>query len=74
MQFEPAIESRAARRRLGLLVGADCLTYAGVLAAAFIGRGTSLGPSSLLPTGTPSAFPSLSASPTPSASASAGVE
>ncbi|GHE12175.1 hypothetical protein GCM10010339_74520 [Streptomyces alanosinicus] len=36
-------------RRVGLLVGAVCLTYAGVLAAAFMGWGTSLGPSSLLP-------------------------
>jgi hypothetical protein len=38
-------------RRVGLLVGAVCLTYAGVLAAAFMGWGTSLNPSSLLPFG-----------------------
>ncbi|MFG2356719.1 hypothetical protein [Streptomyces sp. NPDC048521] len=38
-------------RRLGLLVGAVCLTYAGVLVAAFMGWGTSLDPSSLLPFG-----------------------
>ncbi|POX62092.1 hypothetical protein C3492_17680 [Streptomyces sp. Ru62] len=39
-------------RRLGLFLGAVCLTYAGVLAAAFMGWGTSLNPSSLLPFGT----------------------
>ncbi|MFF9771802.1 hypothetical protein ACF1GT_35395 [Streptomyces sp. NPDC014636] len=33
-----------ALRRVGLLLGAVCLTYAGVLAAAFMGRGTSLDP------------------------------
>lgn len=38
-------------RRVGLLVGAVCLTYAGVLGAAFMGWGTSLTPSSLLPFG-----------------------
>ncbi|MEU9442010.1 hypothetical protein AB0D42_14045 [Streptomyces sp. NPDC048304] len=38
-------------RRIGLLVGAVCLAYAGVLAAAFMGWGTSLNPSSLLPFG-----------------------
>ncbi|MEV6053044.1 hypothetical protein [Streptomyces sp. NPDC052107] len=38
-------------RRVGLLVGAVCLAYAGVLAAAFMGWGTSLNPSSLLPFG-----------------------
>ncbi|MET8766202.1 hypothetical protein [Streptomyces sp. NPDC004658] len=36
-------------RRLGLFLGAVCLAYAGVLAAAFMGWGTSLTPSSLLP-------------------------
>ncbi|MFH9087448.1 hypothetical protein [Streptomyces sp. NPDC017673] len=39
-------------RRLGLFLGAVCLAYAGVLAAAFMGWGTSLNPSSLLPFGT----------------------
>ncbi|MFI1835054.1 hypothetical protein [Streptomyces olivaceoviridis] len=39
-------------RRLGLFLGAVCLAYAGVLAAAFMGWGTSLHPSSLLPFGT----------------------
>nr|WP_234317239.1 MULTISPECIES: hypothetical protein [Streptomyces] len=39
-------------RRLGLFLGAVCLAYAGVLAAAFTGWGTSLNPSSLLPFGT----------------------
>ncbi|MEW2283484.1 hypothetical protein [Streptomyces sp. NPDC047841] len=38
-------------RRLGLFLGAVCLAYAGVLAAAFMGWGTSLNPSSLLPFG-----------------------
>lgn len=33
-----------AMRRVGLLLGAVCLTCAGVLAAAFTGRGTSLDP------------------------------
>ncbi|MFF7335062.1 hypothetical protein [Streptomyces sp. NPDC008150] len=36
-------------RRLGLLLGAVCLGYAGVLGLAFMGWGTSLTPSSLLP-------------------------
>ncbi|WP_190220673.1 hypothetical protein [Streptomyces griseosporeus] len=36
-------------RRLGLLVGAVCLGYAAVLVMAFMGWGTSLTPSSLLP-------------------------
>ncbi|QJS10583.1 hypothetical protein HKX69_14555 [Streptomyces argyrophyllae] len=40
-----------ALRRLGLFLGAVCLAYAGVLAAAFMGWGTSLNPSSLLPFG-----------------------
>jgi hypothetical protein len=35
-------------RRLGLLVGAVCVGYAGVLGLAFMGWGTSLAPSSLL--------------------------
>lgn len=38
-------------RRLGLLVGAVCLGYAAVLVMAFMGWGTSLTPSSLLPFG-----------------------
>ncbi|WP_367222899.1 hypothetical protein [Streptomyces sp. 16-176A] len=38
-------------RRIGLLVGCACLTYALVLGAAFMGWGTSLNPSSLLPFG-----------------------
>jgi hypothetical protein len=38
-------------RRIGLLVGAVCVAYAGVLAAAFMGWGISLNPSSLLPFG-----------------------
>ncbi len=38
-------------RRVGLLVGAVCLAYTGVLAAAFMGWGTSPNPSSLLPFG-----------------------
>ncbi|MEU2064153.1 hypothetical protein [Streptomyces sp. NPDC013455] len=38
-------------RRVGLLLGAGCLTYAVVLAAAFMGWGTSLTPSSLTPFG-----------------------
>ncbi|MGW3950103.1 hypothetical protein ACWEKM_03820 [Streptomyces sp. NPDC004752] len=36
-------------RRIGVLVGVVCLAYAGVLGAAFMGWGTSLNPSSLLP-------------------------
>ncbi|MFF2100355.1 hypothetical protein [Streptomyces sp. NPDC058202] len=36
-------------RRVGLLVGAGCLGYAAVLGMAFMGWGTSLTPSSLLP-------------------------
>ncbi|MFI8193003.1 hypothetical protein ACIF8T_30245 [Streptomyces sp. NPDC085946] len=36
-------------RRIGLLLGAVCLGYAGVLGAAFMGWGTSLTPSRLLP-------------------------
>lgn len=36
-------------RRLGVLLGVVCLAYAGVLGAAFMGWGTSLSPSSLLP-------------------------
>ncbi|MGV9890339.1 hypothetical protein [Streptomyces sp. NPDC003395] len=38
-------------RRLGLLVGVACLGYAAVLVLAFMGWGTSLTPSSLLPFG-----------------------
>ncbi|MER6976890.1 hypothetical protein [Streptomyces carpinensis] len=38
-------------RRIGLLVGVACLAYAVVLGAAFMGWGTSLNPSSLLPFG-----------------------
>ncbi|MFE2050328.1 hypothetical protein [Streptomyces sp. NPDC059459] len=38
-------------RRLGLLVGAVCLGYAAVLGLAFMGVGTSVNPSSLLPFG-----------------------
>ncbi|MGC9498344.1 hypothetical protein [Streptomyces sp. WG7] len=38
-------------RRLGLLVGAVCVGYAAVLGLAFMGVGTSLNPSSLLPFG-----------------------
>ncbi|MFF4837897.1 hypothetical protein [Streptomyces sp. NPDC001315] len=38
-------------RRIGLLLGVVCLAYAGVLGAAFMGWGTSLNPSSLLPFG-----------------------
>ncbi|MGW7277546.1 hypothetical protein ACWGIV_04405 [Streptomyces sp. NPDC054844] len=38
-------------RRLGLLVGAACVGYAAVLGLAFVGIGTSVGPSSLLPFG-----------------------
>ncbi|MFJ9741131.1 hypothetical protein [Streptomyces sp. NPDC101166] len=38
-------------RRIGLLVGVGCLTYAVVLGAAFMGWGASLTPSSLLPFG-----------------------
>lgn len=40
-----------ALRRLGLLVGFACLAYTVVLGAAFMGWGTSLNPSSLLPFG-----------------------
>jgi hypothetical protein len=36
-------------RRIGLFIGVVCLAYAGVLGAAFMGWGTSLNPSSLLP-------------------------
>ncbi|MDT0433996.1 MULTISPECIES: hypothetical protein [Streptomyces] len=36
-------------RRIGLLVGALCLGYAVVLGLAFLGIGTSVAPSSLLP-------------------------
>ncbi|MFD7678957.1 MULTISPECIES: hypothetical protein [unclassified Streptomyces] len=36
-------------RRVGLLVGAGCLGYAAVLGMAFMGWGSSLSPSSLLP-------------------------
>ncbi|MGV9288661.1 hypothetical protein [Streptomyces sp. NPDC003719] len=36
-------------RRLGLLVGAVCVGYAAVLGLAFLGIGTSVNPSSLLP-------------------------
>ncbi|MER5194596.1 hypothetical protein ACWD3J_32640 [Streptomyces sp. NPDC002755] len=38
-------------RRIGLLMGVGCLVYAVVLGAAFMGWGTSLAPSSLLPFG-----------------------
>jgi len=38
-------------RRLGVLVGIGCLCYAGVLGMAFMGWGTSLTPSQLLPFG-----------------------
>ncbi|MEV6618217.1 hypothetical protein AB0N31_31010 [Streptomyces sp. NPDC051051] len=38
-------------RRIGLLMGVGCLVYAAVLGAAFMGWGTSLNPSSLLPFG-----------------------
>ena len=38
-------------RRLGLLVGAVCVGYAAVLGLAFMGIGTSVSPSSLLPFG-----------------------
>ncbi|CAL9456426.1 hypothetical protein SUDANB6_02548 [Streptomyces sp. enrichment culture] len=38
-------------RRLGLLLGVVCLGYATVLGLAFMGIGTSVGPSSLLPFG-----------------------
>ncbi|MFG2128415.1 hypothetical protein ACGFNV_11525 [Streptomyces sp. NPDC048751] len=38
-------------RRIGLLLGVACLGYAAVLGAAFMGWGTSLTPSSLLPFG-----------------------
>ncbi|WP_202919595.1 hypothetical protein [Streptomyces adustus] len=38
-------------RRIGILLGVVCLAYAGVLGAAFMGWGTSLTPSSLLPFG-----------------------
>ncbi|MFG2572995.1 hypothetical protein [Streptomyces sp. NPDC048481] len=38
-------------RRIGLLLGVGCLAYATVLGAAFLGWGTSLTPSSLLPFG-----------------------
>ncbi|MFF3333350.1 hypothetical protein ACFYWX_28000 [Streptomyces sp. NPDC002888] len=38
-------------RRIGLLLGVACLGYAVVLGAAFMGWGTSLTPSSLLPFG-----------------------
>lgn len=38
-------------RRIGLLLGVGCLAYATVLGAAFMGWGTSLTPSSLLPFG-----------------------
>ncbi|MEU3663614.1 hypothetical protein AB0E77_28310 [Streptomyces sp. NPDC032940] len=38
-------------RRLGLLLGAVCVGYAAVLGLAFMGIGTSVNPSSLLPFG-----------------------
>lgn len=38
-------------RRVGVLLGVGCLAYAAVLGAAFMGWGTSLTPSSLLPFG-----------------------
>ncbi|GAA5213106.1 hypothetical protein [Streptomyces thinghirensis] len=38
-------------RRLGLLVGVVCVGYAAVLGLAFMGIGTSVSPSSLLPFG-----------------------
>ncbi|MDT0469192.1 hypothetical protein [Streptomyces gibsoniae] len=38
-------------RRIGLLVGVVCLGYAAVLGMAFMGWGTSLTPSALLPFG-----------------------
>ncbi|GAQ55760.1 hypothetical protein [Streptomyces acidiscabies] len=40
-----------ALRRIGLLVGVGCLAYAVILGAAFMGWGSSLTPSSLLPFG-----------------------
>ncbi|MEV6024560.1 hypothetical protein [Streptomyces sp. NPDC052036] len=40
-----------ALRRIGLLVGIVCLGYAAVLGMAFMGWGTSLTPSALLPFG-----------------------
>ncbi|MFI7500621.1 hypothetical protein ACIBVL_19375 [Streptomyces sp. NPDC049687] len=38
-------------RRVGILLGVGCLAYAAVLGAAFMGWGSSLTPSSLLPFG-----------------------
>ncbi|MFI6038751.1 hypothetical protein ACIBBD_32395 [Streptomyces sp. NPDC051315] len=38
-------------RRIGLFLGVGCLAYAAVIGAAFMGWGTSLTPSSLLPFG-----------------------
>lgn len=38
-------------RRIGVLMGVGCLVYAVVLGAAFMGWGTTLNPSSLLPFG-----------------------
>nr|WP_177244762.1 hypothetical protein [Streptomyces sp. yr375] len=38
-------------RRIGILLGVGCVAYAVVLGAAFMGWGTSLTPSSLLPFG-----------------------
>ncbi len=40
-----------ALRRIGLLVGVCCLAYAVILGAAFMGWGSALTPSSLLPFG-----------------------
>ncbi|WP_407699583.1 hypothetical protein [Streptomyces ferrugineus] len=62
-------------RRLGLLVGVACLGYAVVLGMAFMGVGTSLTPSQLLPFangqggpgGPPPGAPAPSVSPAPSA-------
>ncbi|MFF9114144.1 hypothetical protein ACF09Y_00720 [Streptomyces massasporeus] len=47
----PGNSGRRARplRRTGLFLGAVCLGYAAVLGAAFLGWGTSLTPSQLLP-------------------------
>ncbi|MHC3473759.1 hypothetical protein ACYF6T_34400 [Streptomyces sp. 7R007] len=44
-------------RRIGLLVGVLCLGYAVVLGLAFMGIGTSVNPSSLLPFGSGQAGP-----------------
>ncbi|MEU4150319.1 hypothetical protein [Streptomyces sp. NPDC026659] len=62
-------------RRIGLAVGVVCLAYVGVLGATFMGWGTSLKPSALLPfDGAPPSLPSGAPHPSVSAPASARAD